>query len=93
MTFAFRRSTTGTGVDVIVSVGTGVDVNVSVGIGVKVRVGRGVNGSVERRLVDVSAGTDEGEAVGLPFVELQALSIRITKMSAYKFLTFIFLLY
>ena len=77
----------------IVSVGGGVDINVSVGIGVKVRVGRGVNGSVERRLVDVSAGTDEGEAVGLPFVELQALSIRITKMSAYKFLTFIFLLY
>ena len=85
MTFAFRRSTTGTGVDVIVSVGTGVDVTV--------RVGRDVNGSVEGRPVEVSAGMDEGEAVGLPVVELQALSIRITKMSAYMFLTFIFLLY
>ena len=93
MTFAFRRSATGKAVGVIVSVGTGVDVSVSVGIGVKVRVERDVNGSVEERLVDVSAGTDEVEAVGLPFVELQALSIRITKMSAYKFLTFIFSLY
>ena len=83
MTFAFRRSTTGTGVDVIVSVGTRVNVNVSVGIGAKVRVGRDVNGSVEGRLVDVSAGADAREA----------LSIRITKISAYKFLTFIFSLY
>jgi hypothetical protein len=93
VTFAFRRCTTGTGVDVIVSVGTGVDVNVRVRFGVRVRVGRGVNGSVEGRLVDVSAGTGEREAVGLPFVELQALNIRITKMNAYMFLTFIFLLY
>ena len=85
MTFAFSRRITGRGVGIIVSVDGGVDVTV--------RVGRGVNSSVEGRLVDVSAGTDEGEAVGLPFVELQALSIRITKMSAYKFLTFIFLLY
>ena len=69
----------------IVSVGGGVDVTV--------RVGRGVHSSVEGRLVDVFAGTDDGEAVGLPVVELQALSIRITKMNAYMFLTFIFLLY
>ena len=85
MTFAFSRCITGRGVGVIVFVDGGVDVTV--------RVGRGVNSSVEGRLVEVSTGTDEGEAVGLPFLELQALSIRITKMSAYKFLTFIFLLY
>jgi hypothetical protein len=62
-------------------------------VDVTVRVGRGVNSSVEGRLVEVSTGMGEREAVGLPFVELQALSIRITKMSTYLFLTFIFLLY
>jgi len=79
---------------VIVSVGRrGVDVTVNVGIGVNVRGRKGVNTSVEGTLVDVSTGMAEGEAVGLPFVELQALVIRITKMSTYELLFLIFLFY
>jgi len=78
---------------VIVSVGRGVDVTVNVGIGVIVRVGAGVNTSVEGILVDVSTGMAEGEAVGFLFIELQALVIRIAKMSTYELLFFIFLLY
>jgi hypothetical protein len=71
--------------------GRGVAVRVSVGVGVNVRVGGGVNVSVAERLVDIAIGL--GEAVGLPLVELQALVIRITKMSTYELLAFIFLLY
>jgi len=78
---------------VIVSVGRGVDVTVSVGVGVGVRVGERVNTSVAGTMVDVFAAMGEEEAVGLPLVELQALVIRITRMSTYELLAFIFLLY
>jgi hypothetical protein len=78
---------------VIVSVGRAVDVTVSVGVGASVRVGERVNTSVAGTMVDVFAATGEDEAVGLPFVELQALVIRITKMSTYELLAFISLLY
>ena len=66
---------------------------VSVGLAVSVREGRDVNTSVEGTLVDVSTDMAEGEAVGFLFVELQALVIRITKMSTYELLFLIFLFY
>jgi hypothetical protein len=74
-------------------VGGSLDVTVNVGMGVNVREGRGVNTLVAGRLVDVSTGMAEGEAVGFSFVELQALVIMITKMRTYELLFLIFLFY
>jgi hypothetical protein len=84
---------TGSAVGAIVSMGRGVDVTVSVGMSVTVGEGRGVITSVEGTLVDVSTGRGEGEAEGFPFVELQPLVIRITKISRYGLLALIFLFY
>ena len=78
---------------VIVPMGRGVDVNVSVWTGVTVSEGRGVNTPVAGMLVAVSTGRGEGEAVGFPLVESQALIISITKMSMYGLLALILLFY
>lgn len=70
------------GVDVDVSVDRGVDVDVKVGIGVNVSGAlRGVAVSVEGRLINVLAGSGEGEAGGCPaLIKLHARVVK-AKMS------------
>jgi hypothetical protein len=41
-------------------------------------------------LAEVFSGTGEGNAVELPLVRLQALTIKLTHMRRYKMFTFIF---
>ncbi len=53
----------------------------------------GVKVTVAGMLVDVSATTGEGEAVGSPVLRLQARVVTINKIKKYKFLFFIFSFY
>jgi hypothetical protein len=74
---ALRLSTTGSGVDVAVSVGSDVGVNVSAGIGVNVS-GTELAGNVSagEMIVGDDSTTGEGEAGVIPPVKLQARVVR-----------------
>jgi hypothetical protein len=91
---ALRLSTTGTGVDVDVSVGSGVEVGedvagvVSVGMGVNVSgTDVGDNVSAAKTLVGEAATSGEGDAGVCP-VTVQASVVSIHTMRRWKFLFF-----
>ena len=90
MTRAFRPSTTGREVGLIVSEGSGVAVDVGVKVGgrVAVRLGTAVNVSVEGILVEVLTDTGEGGGVGLLAAKLQALVVTMIDINKKGF-TFI----
>jgi hypothetical protein len=78
------------GIGVFVGVSVGAGVSVGVEVSAEVKLGMGVKVSAGRKLVEVEAGVEEGEAgVCAPLLELQADVIRIKMMKRKKLIGFI----